>query len=240
MKKFFLVLVISIFQSCSYYAENISPIIIKPESFIQRFPENKRGIIFVKINSKYPSTIWCKTSSVEINHNDCFEIKSSNFYQIFMIEPANYEIRGYQKISKYINQNSINPKFDASKKRVSQPLIMFEVKENKISFVGRIDYKNEIIIQEKTQDQDFADIKKALIEQNQISLKTLFKSHLLESQIISKKINRSENNLNILLEKNIAKHKSDLIEIQKKELKENKIQKKNKNKKIRKIKSRYE
>lgn len=239
MKKFFLFLVISIIQSCSYYTENISPI-IKPESFIQRFPENKRGIIFVKVNSKYPSTIWCKTSSIEINNNDCLEIKSSNFYQIFMIEPANYEIRGYQKISRYINQNSINPKFDASNKRVSQPLIMFEVKENKISFVGRIDYKNEIVMQEKTQDQDFEDIKKALIEQDQRSLKALFKNHLLEAQILSKKINRSETNLNILLEKNIVKYKSDLVEIQKRDLKEKKILKKKNNRKVRKIKSRYD
>ncbi|HLD76548.1 MAG TPA: hypothetical protein VI861_00285 [Rickettsiales bacterium] len=203
--------ILSITTSCAALIDRFSPNFPEANSFITRFPQNSKGIIIFQLSSKYPATIWCKTSlEIEVASANCFEMNPSQNYQIMMLEPGWYEIRAYEKNTKRYGKNILNSKFiNLGKQRISKPELAFEVVEAKISFIGKISYRSSQIIQQNPRDEDFGTVKEALKNENIKELHKIFKGYKVEAEILAKKY-EDKNYI-----KNLVKSQSNFIKIKK-------------------------
>ncbi len=193
--QYILTLTLLIIASCvptSYNVENITS-----------FPSNKKAIIILKISSDYYNISWCKFQESSDEHPQyCFKTAPSNGYKILMIEPARYEISGFQKISTRmkVSEQKFMPNFsNLTKHRRSKPFIIFDAEEGEISYLGNITYHDTNFVGTLIRDE-FNQVKNA-IETSDLSI---FKGYQTEVNFIKTLPN--------LLKRNLAKTKIDLAE----------------------------
>ncbi|MSP33743.1 MAG: hypothetical protein EXR06_02430 [Rickettsiales bacterium] len=221
MQKIFTILFLLLVTSCLALTDPLFSTIPSSNNFINRFPENKKGIVLLKINSDYLALSWCQASfESEVKDKSCIKINPSNYYQIIMLEPGWYEIEGYRVINRRfqsLKSTEIEPVIsNITGKRKSPPLIAFEVVEGKISYAGHIKFHHTSVSGTLIKGDDFEIIKNNFAEKNQKQLLKIFKGHQTELKIIADKINQNPE----ILIKNLAKTKSDFGEekqIEKKE-----------------------
>jgi len=202
-------------SSCAAISDAISPDLPSENDFFERFPANKKGIVLLQLNSSYSSTKWCKTNlNIEAKIKSCFKLSPSNSYKILMLEPGWYEILGYEVVSTSISririhEQQLEPEFsNITGKRRTKPLIGFEVIAGKISFLGQIKIHDSSSLKTQIKDDDFDKISTFFFKKNYQKLYETFKESSQNIDILTIKINDSQN----LLIRNLAKNKTDLTE----------------------------
>jgi len=221
MKKTISIFSLFLITSCLAITDPLFSSIPSANNFIDRFPENKKGIVLLKLNSDYLAISWCKADfENEVKDKNCIKLNPSNYYQIIMLEPGWYEIEGYRVINRRfqsLKEKEIEPTIsNITGKRKSKPLIAFEVIGGKISYAGQIKFHHSSVSGSQVKGEDFIAIENAFLTQNQKQLLKIFKGHKWEEKIIAEKINKTPE----ILIKNLAKTREDLAEekqIEKKE-----------------------
>ena len=100
MKNLFIILLLSFTTSCLALTDPLFADIPTSNNFVNRFKENKKGIVLLKLNSDYISTSWCQANfEIELKNKNCIKINPTNYYQIIMLEPGWYEIDGYKTVT---------------------------------------------------------------------------------------------------------------------------------------------
>ncbi len=235
MKKIIPLIFFCFINACASFVDGLMPDFISANDFVNRFPDNKKGIVILKINSYSPTTSWCQSLIwIEKKPQTCFDIKSQNHYQALMLEPGWYEIIGYETFNTsstriYLRNHLIQPQFSPiSGQRKGYPFIAFEVAENKINFIGDIKFNGKISGDIKIVDDDFETIKNAFrnndIEllwqffgknQQKIDILARKKPNIGKNLAKSKNIFNEEKKINDKIEKNIKKQQKMREKLQK-------------------------
>lgn len=214
MQKIFNLALLLLITSCLALTDPLFSDIPSSNNFINRFPQNKKGIVLIKINSDYLALSWCQASfESEVKNKSCIKINPSNYYQIIMLEPGWYEIEGYRVINRRfqsLKSTEIEPVIsNITGKRKSPPLLAFEVTAGKISYAGHIKFHHSSVSGTLIKGDDFAIIQNNFAEKNQKQLLKNFKGHRTELKIIADQINQNPE----ILIKNLAKTKADFGEV---------------------------
>ncbi len=212
MKQIITLIILTLTTSCLALIDPLFSTIPSSNNFIDRFPENKKGIVLLKLNSDYLAISWCQASfENEVKDKSCIKLNPSDYYQIIMLEPGWYEIEGYRVINRRfqaLREKEIEPTIsNITGKRKSPPLLAFEVIEGKISYAGNIKFRDSSVSGAQIKGDDFVTIKNAFSSQKKLA--KIFKGHQWEAKIIAEKINKTPE---ILIE-NLAKTRSDFVEI---------------------------
>ena len=213
MQKIIALLILVLVNSCLALTDPLFATIPSSNNFIDRFPENKKGIVLLKLNSDYLGLSWCQADfENELKDKNCIKLNPSNYYQIIMLEPGWYEIEGYRVINRRyqsLREKEIEPVIsNITGKRKSAPLLAFQVIEGKVSYVGTVKFHHSSVSGSQVKGDDFDDIKNAFLEQNIKQLSQIFKGHKWEMKIIAEKINKAPD----ILIKNLAKTRADFAE----------------------------
>lgn len=210
MKKIIPLIFLIFTASCAAFSDAVFPDFPSANSFVNRFPRNKKGIVILQLNSDYATATWCKSDLInKPESKNCITMKPSNSYQIFMLQPGWYELSGYESVSAsmtriQIREHNIEPEIsNITHKRRGKPLIAFKVTQEKISYIGQIklhdgNSSNSVI-------DDFKTVKTAFEKHN---YKDNFKNYLTEAAFIDDYIK----NLPNILIKDLAKTRSDFSE----------------------------
>ncbi len=209
--KFLIIISLFFLQNCSWLNSAISARFPNSGNFVNRFPINKQGIILFKLSSKYPTTTWCKYDEKQtVSIDDCFDLKPSKYYQILMLETGLYEIRGFEQTGRLYKNNALNPKFGGlNQQRKTKPEMAFEVKQDKILFLGEVNFRSSKLLPEKSHDEEFLEIKNAFKNQDLKQLNKIFNGHKVEANILNEKLNGTQTIINDFLENSAIKTKSD-------------------------------
>lgn len=209
MKKLALISLFGFLFSCSWLNEQISPRFPQSSDFLNRFPANKKSVVILRFNSKYPSSVWCKyQKNSMVKSDECIKIEPSKYYQILMVEPAIYEIEEYEKATKLYKKKDISHRFYKNGKRKDAPILSFEAKKNKISFLGDVNFKSDRN-KNKDFDYEYEKIKQDFLNQDLKNLNKKFKNHKAEIEILNYKLDGKESVIDRFFIKNKAKTKSE-------------------------------
>lgn len=212
MKKSILLLLLFL-TSCLALTDSLFSSIPTSNHFIERFPENKKGIILLKLNSDYLAISWCQADlENDLKNKNCIKINPSKYYQIIMLEAGWYEIDGYRVVNRRfqsLHETKIDPIIsNITKKRKTAPQLAFEVVEGKISYVGNIKFHHVSTSGTQIKADDFLIIENAFAAKNQKQINEIFKGHNWEANIIAKKIFQDPK----ILQQNLAKTRADFAE----------------------------
>ena len=214
MKQIITLIILTLTTSCLALIDPLFSTIPSSNNFIDRFPENKKGIVLLKLNSDYLAISWCQASfENEVKDKSCIKLNPSDYYQIIMLEPGWYELQGYKQTNRRfqsVREKEIEPTFsNITGKRKTAPVLAFEVDEGKISFAGHIKFHHVSASgAAQIKDDDFLEIAKLFSAQEQINLLKIFKGHQWEEKIIAKQITENPQ----ILVKNLARTKADFAE----------------------------
>lgn len=228
MQKIIALLLLVLLNSCLAITDPLFATIPSSNNFIDRFPENKKGIVLLKLSSDYLGISWCRTDfENKPKDKNCVKLNPSNYYQIIMLEPGWYEIEGYRIINRRyqaLREKEIEPLVsNITGKRKSAPLLAFQVIEGKISYVGTVKFHHSSASGSQVNGDNFDEIKNAFLTQNAKQLSQIFKGHKWEVKIVSEKINKAPN----ILFKNLAKTRADFVEEKQIDKKQEREMKKN-------------
>jgi len=231
MKKIIALLFITLATSCLALTDPLFSSIPTSNNFIDRFPENKKGVVLLKLNSDYLALSWCQADfEIEVKNKNCIKLNPSNYYQIIMLEPGWYEIEGYRVVNRRfqsLREKEIEPTIsNITGKRKTPPQLAFEVVEGKISYVGHIKFHHSSVSGSQIKGDDFAVIKSAFSNNDSAFLAKIFKGHQWEMKIIAAKISQKPE----IFIKNLAKTRADFGEerqiVKKQEREAKKLQRK--------------
>lgn len=213
MQRIFTIFSLLLITSCLAVTDPLFSSIPSANNCVNRFPQNKKGIVLLKINSDYLALSWCQADfNAEVKDKNCIKINPSNYYQIIMLEPGWYEIEGYKVVNRRFQSlkiTEIEPVIsNITGKRKSPPLLAFEVTAGKISYAGHVKFHHSSVSGTQIKGDDFEVIKNTFAEKNQKQLLKIFKGHKKELKIIAEKINENPE----ILIKNLAKTKADFAE----------------------------
>ncbi len=134
-QKFSIILSLFCLSSCVFLTENRLDQTISENSFLNRFPENKKAIVILKLQGKKRDRIYlCQEKNVLIHDlKGCKTVYATNQYNIFMMEPASYYL-----FSKPENR----PIFGANKIEEKQKYFaILNLNAGEIIYAGEIFYK---------------------------------------------------------------------------------------------------
>lgn len=225
MKQTIFLLFLLLINSCLAVTDPLFSSIPTSNNFVNRFPQNKKGIVLLQLNSDYLAISWCQADfEYEVKDKNCVKLNPSNYYQVIMLEPGWYEIEGYKIVNRRFQSvriKEIAPSIsNITGKRKSPPELAFEVVAGKISYAGQIMFHLSSVGKTQIKGDDFELVKSAFKDKRQLS--KIFKSHREEAKIIAGLVN---DNAEILV-KNLAKTRSDFTEekqIIKKEAREERL-----------------
>jgi hypothetical protein len=143
--RWILILSLLLLSSCVFLTEGSLSNITDENSFLNRFPDNQKSIVIVKITGNIKNiTWWCNQKNL-IKHSDdnCFKIRPSKQYQIMMLEPGSYHFFSYFKNHKPF---FISPKEIYNSKK---NLTIFEAKAGEISYIGDLSLSRSSRISKK-------------------------------------------------------------------------------------------
>jgi hypothetical protein len=135
--KTIIILSIIFLNSCVFLTENTLGQTIGDDSFINRFPQNQKSIIILKLNGKKGDKIYlCEQKNIVAGDiKSCQPIYISSQYHILMLKPSLYCLIAPPK----------NQPIFSTHKIVEQEkhLAILEVKAGEVIYVGDVFYKQE-------------------------------------------------------------------------------------------------
>lgn len=120
-------LLLLILSSCIFLTDGFKPNIVDDNNFLNRFPDNRKAIVLIKINGNSRSqTYWCR-NALEHSQDHCFRVNADNQYHIIMVLPGVYYFLKSAKTSE--------PIFGKVPKSLKY-LTVFEARAGEIIYVG--------------------------------------------------------------------------------------------------------
>lgn len=158
MKRIFTIIFLFFLSSCIFLTENNLSQTVDDNNFLNRFPENKKSIIILKLQGKKRDRIYlCEEKNVfESKLEGCRSIYATGQYSIVMLKAGNYYLFAKPENRPLLMQNKIDEK--------RKYFASLSLKSGEIIYIGDISYKSSI---NNDDESDFKDLgKKFTIQDN--------------------------------------------------------------------------
>jgi len=142
LRKIIAIILIIFLPSCVFLTENSLEQNINANDFLNRFPENKKTIVILKMSGKKSDLIYlCPKENAERNIEannikNCQPIYATNQYNIVMLDPNLFYLLSTPENRPVFSSNKIEEK--------EKYLTILEAKPGEILYVGDLTYKKSI------------------------------------------------------------------------------------------------
>ncbi|MFT6346685.1 MAG: hypothetical protein ACJA02_000923, partial [Myxococcota bacterium] len=127
----YLFLVFSL-NACIFLTENTLKKSVKTDDFLNRFPDNQKSIVILKVKGKKKTKIYlCEKENVN-DPRDCRSIYVSDQYHILMMKPLKYYLFGSIKNK---------PLFQSSDSGHLKSFGVLQAKAGDLIYAGKISYR---------------------------------------------------------------------------------------------------
>ena len=136
--KTIIILSVIFLTSCVFLTENTLKQTISDNSFLNRFPQNQKSIIILKLSGKKGDKIYlCNQENIAVNNaQSCQPIYTSNQYHILMLKPSLYYLFAPLKNLPIFSTNKVVEQ--------GKYLTILEAKAGEMTYGGDIFYKQKI------------------------------------------------------------------------------------------------
>jgi len=136
--KTIIILSIIFLTSCVFLTENTLEQTISDNGFLNRFPQNQKAIIILKLSGKKGDKIYlCGQENIVVdNIKSCQPIYINNQYHILMLKPNLYYLFAPPKNHPIFSTNKVVEQ--------EKYLTILEAKAGEMTYVGDVFYKQEI------------------------------------------------------------------------------------------------
>lgn len=133
----FVILALCFLSSCVFLSEGSVNDFVNENNFLNRFPENQKSIVIVKIaGSSASKVLWCDQKNIiEPSPDNCFWIYAGDTYHILMLKPGNYYLLKY-----FRKHPPLFSSIDESHNQMRY-FTSFSVKPGQISYLGDLAMK---------------------------------------------------------------------------------------------------
>jgi hypothetical protein len=171
------------FSSCVFLSEGRLKDFANQNSFLNRFPENQKSIIIVKVNGRFGSAMWwCSQRNIlKYNSDNCFKLRANKQYQILMIEPGLYYfLKSFRKYPPIFSP--VQKDYDKIKR-----LSTFTAKAGEIVYIGDLSIRRSSWEDDGFRVRDgFKKLDLLLSNKNPEKTKQLFASQMWERKYLIK------------------------------------------------------